>query len=47
MCSNCHNHIHYGVGADKLLKHLYEQRKEALRSVGIIVTEEDLLSYYD
>ena len=46
LCSNCHKHIHYGKGADELLKKLYEKRKEALRSVGIEVTEEELISFY-
>lgn len=47
LCSTCHKHIHYGQGADKLLKKLYKERKEALRTVGIEITEKELLSFYD
>ena len=46
LCSNCHNHIHYGRGSEKLLKALYKKRKKALHSVGIDVTEKQLLSFY-
>lgn len=46
LCSNCHNHIHYGQGADELLRKLFAKRQEALRSVGIDITLEQLLKYY-
>lgn len=46
LCSNCHNQIHYGADADKLIEKLYEERKDALASVGIIITLEQLLSMY-
>lgn len=46
LCSNCHNHIHYGQGADELLRVLFAKRKEALKSVGIDITIEQLLKYY-
>lgn len=46
LCSNCHNHIHYGQGADEIIKELYEQRKEALKKEGIVITIEKLLSMY-
>ena len=46
LCSTCHNHIHYGEGAEELLKKLYAERKDALHSVGIDITEKELLSYY-
>ena len=46
LCSTCHKHIHYGAGADELLKKLYEKRKKKLQSVGIIVTEDELISFY-
>ncbi len=35
LCSNCHNQIHYGAGAEELLKKLYEERKEALEAAGL------------
>ena len=47
LCSNCHNQIHYGIDADVLIKKLYNERKEALESVGIKITLEHLLSRYD
>jgi predicted HNH restriction endonuclease len=46
LCSNCHNQIHYGRDEKELLEQLYEERKLALKSVGIIVTLEQLLSMY-
>ena len=46
LCSNCHNQIHYGKGAEKLLEKLYNERKEALKKVEIEITLEKLLSYY-
>lgn len=46
LCSNCHNHIHYGQGADALLKVLYLERNEDLKRVGINITFEQLLSFY-
>lgn len=47
LCSNCHNHIHYGQGASELLTKLYHERKEALKCVGIDVSLEELLSFYE
>ena len=46
LCSNCHNQIHYGMDADKLIAKLYYDRKEALEKVGITITLSQLLSYY-
>lgn len=46
LCSTCHNHIHYGKGAEELITALYELRRTALESVGIVVTLEELLSFY-
>ena len=46
LCSNCHNQIHYGQDADKIIEKLYEQRKEALSKEGIVITIEQLLSMY-
>lgn len=46
LCSNCHNHIHYGKDADILIKHLYEERKTILESAGIKITLGRLLSMY-
>ena len=40
------NQIHYGKDADVLLRKLYEERKNALASAGIIITLERLLEMY-
>ncbi len=47
LCSNCHNQIHYGKGADAILKFLYEERKELLKAVGINISFEELRLMYE
>lgn len=48
LCSNCHNEIHYGIENRRLIKQLYEKRKEDLRKCGIILDSvEQLYVYYD
>lgn len=46
LCSNCHNEIHYGRDADKLIRKIYEKRKMHLEKTGIVVLEENLLAMY-
>lgn len=46
LCSNCHNWIHYGKDAEKLLKILFEERRQLLEQAGIKITLEDLLEMY-
>ena len=46
LCSNCHNQIHYGQGAELIITELYNQRKDALKSEGIDITLEQLLTMY-
>ena len=46
LCSNCHNEIHYGRDAARLIKMLYESRKTSLEQVGIKVTLKRLLEMY-
>ena len=46
LCSNCHNEIHYGADARKLLTALYEQRKDQLMTAGINITLDELLACY-
>lgn len=46
LCSNCHNEIHYGRDAGKLLDILYNERKEILEQCGISVSLEQLLEMY-
>lgn len=46
LCCTCHKHIHYGKGAEELIAQLYEERKDALKSVGIIISKEELIALY-
>lgn len=46
LCSNCHNEIHYGRNAELLIKKLYEDRKDLLESVGIMISIDELKSVY-
>ena len=46
LCSNCHNQIHYGKDADKLITKLYEERKNNLKKVGIVISLNRLLAMY-
>lgn len=46
LCSNCHNLIHYGKGAEILLKKIYNEREQLLQRAGIVITFEELMNYY-
>lgn len=46
LCSNCHNILHYGADIDKILKPIYEKRKDLLKAIGINITYETLKNYY-
>ena len=46
LCSNCHNILHYGADFEKILKPLYEKRKELLKAIGIEISYEELKKYY-
>ena len=46
LCSQCHNEIHYGKHADKLITKLYYDRIKLLKKKKMEVTLEKLLSYY-
>ncbi|MGY3725212.1 Predicted restriction endonuclease, HNH family [Granulicatella balaenopterae] len=46
LCSNCHNHLHYGKDAEKLIVQLYKERQSDLKKVGIAISLEDLLAMY-
>ena len=46
LCSQCHNEIHYGENADRLITKLYHERIELLKKKKIYVSLEELLSYY-
>lgn len=46
LCSNCHNHLHYGRGFEVLLRKLYDERVKNLEKVGLNITFEELLKMY-
>lgn len=46
LCSTCHNQIHYGQGAEPLIRKLYAKRKELLSEAGIELSEQELLEMY-
>lgn len=46
LCSYCHNMLHYGKDFRIILKPLFENRKELLEKIGIVITYEQLESYY-
>ena len=46
LCSNCHKRIHYGKDALILIQKLFEDRKEALKKVGISIELADLFVMY-
>ena len=46
LCSNCHNQLHYGEGAELLLKKLYNEREKELENVGIHIGFSELLKMY-
>lgn len=45
LCSECHNRIHYGDGAN-IIKKLWKLRKDELKGAKIPITEKNLLKYY-
>lgn len=47
LCSHCHNQIHYGEGAEELIRELYRRRKNLLKKAGIGITLKDLLEMYE
>lgn len=46
LCSNCHNQIHYGKDANKIIKKLYNQRKNELEAAKLAINIDDLLKMY-
>ena len=47
LCSECHNWIHYGEGAEKLLKKLFDDRRDRLERIGVSITREEFLKMYN
>ena len=48
LCSVCHDCIHHGTDEDKLklIKKLYNERKERLEKAGVYVSIEQLAGFY-
>lgn len=46
LCSNCHNEIHYGADADKLIEKLFIERCGDLKRAGIDVSLQNVLAMY-
>lgn len=46
LCSNCHNLLHYGRSAEKIILQLFEERKEVLKLAGIQLSQQELLEMY-
>lgn len=46
LCSTCHNQIHYGKGAEEIIKALFLKRKDRLKKAGIEIEEIQLLAMY-
>lgn len=47
LCSNCHNEIHYGRDAARLIRKLFAMRKDDLHNAGIDITEDKLIALYN
>ena len=47
LCSNCHNEIHYGKDAKRLIEHLFKRRNDELLQANIIVNLEQLIDMYE
>ncbi len=48
LCSNCHNKLHYGTKSEveRLLKNLYDRKKNELEKEHLFITFDDLLKTY-
>lgn len=46
LCSNCHNQLHYGKDAERLIIQLFNDRNALLKKVGINIELTDLLKIY-
>ena len=48
LCSVCHDCVHYGTDEEKkkILKKLYNMRKELLEKVGLKISFDELKNYY-
>lgn len=46
LCSGCHNKIHYGRDYEDMIKLLYTKRQSRLKNADIVISLDELLSYY-
>ena len=47
LCCTCHKEIHYGNDSKALIIRLYKERKKEIDTVGIYVTEQEVLQMYE
>ena len=47
LCSNCHNLIHYGVKYQSLVIELFKKRQADLASIGLKISQQELLDMYN
>lgn len=49
LCPNCHMEIHHANVVDRriVISKLYENRKERYKDLGLDITLQELLRYYD
>lgn len=47
LCSHCHNKLHYGIEIKEEITRLYKSRKARLEKVGIFISLDELLMYYN
>ena len=48
LCPNCHREVHYGELSGKFekIKIMFKQQEDKLRGIGLIISEDNLLSLY-
>ena len=48
LCPTCHSKIHHSIFSDrkKMIKKIFEKRKDKYPKYGIVITEENLFSFY-
>ncbi len=47
LCPICHKQIHYGIENEKIIRVLYDKRKDLLKRIGIDISVEDLIAIYN
>jgi len=46
LCSNCHNHLHYGRDIEEILEKLFNERADFLHAAGIEISTDELHDLY-